>query len=74
MENPVLVLVCPLSAEIKKRHLEIAYTLGYNFTNRFSTKRSIEDTVSLFNIEENKDHYMNVVCGEKFSYIAFKLR
>lgn len=56
-----------------KRHVEIAYTFGYNFTDHFSAGLNLEDAVSLFDIEGNKDHYMNVVGGAKLVYEAFKL-
>lgn len=55
-----------------KRHVEVAYSLGYNITNRFSAAINLEDAVSLFEIEGEKDHYMNAVGGGKFIFKAFK--
>ncbi len=52
----------------EKQHVELAYTLGYNFTDRFSSGIVLEDAVSLFENDGAKDHYMNVVGGAKLAY------
>lgn len=53
-------------------HMEVSYTLGYNFTERFAAGLNLEESVTLFKIDSEKDHYVNTTIGAKLSYDIFK--
>lgn len=55
-----------------KRHMNVSYTWGYNFTNRFSAGINIEDDITLFKIDGEKDHYSNITAGAKLNYDIIK--
>ena len=38
-----------------KRHMNVSYTWGYNFTNRFSAGKNIEDDITRFKNAAEKD-------------------
>lgn len=52
----------------EKKHMELTYTTGYNITDRFSVGVSLEDAVTLFNLDGKKDHYMSPVAGGMIGY------
>lgn len=54
------------------KHMEVSYTLGYNFTERFAAGLNLEESVTLFKIDGEKDHYVNTTIGAKLSYDIFK--
>lgn len=55
-----------------KKHFEVAYTLGYNFTDRFFVGLNLEEAVTLFDSDGVKDHYVSPTAGARLGYEVLK--
>lgn len=54
-----------------KNHLEVAASLGYNFTERLYANVTVEDAITMFEENGVKDHYKNGTLGLGLGYKVF---